>query len=56
MKIEDPAAAEGLFKKAVHHLIESKPTSSKEEKETLSLKHQILCDETAIIGVMKQEN
>ena len=28
----------------------------KEEKEKMSIKYQVLCDETAIIGVMKQEN
>ena len=53
-KIEDADAARGLFKMAIHDLISS--SSLLEAKEALSLKHQVLCDETAIIGVSRQEN
>jgi hypothetical protein len=48
------SAGEALFKMAVFNKIETEPDIS--VKKELSLKHQVLCDETAIIGVMKQTN
>ena len=56
VKIEDQVAAEGLFKLGVLHHIEKSEGSeglTTELKEALSIKHQVLCDETAIIGVLQ---
>ena len=46
--------ASNLLKMAAHFEIE-KETDPAKQKE-LSLKYQILCDETAIVGVMKQKD
>ena len=49
-KIEGPAAT-ALFKMAAYHKIEE--TEENEEKVKISVKHQVVCDETAIVGVLK---
>ena len=54
-RIEDEEAAQGLFKMAVFNVINNTGLSSK-AKEILSVRHQVLCDQTAIIGVKQQEN
>ena len=53
-KVEGPAA-EAIFKMAVHNELQR---GGKEESAeiALSLKHQVICDKTAIVGVLKQEN
>jgi len=46
-----------MFKMAAFDKIQSLSLDSearKAEKKNLSIKHQVLCDETAIVGVMKQ--
>lgn len=45
-------AATNLLKIAANSTIESPSCSSSEAKE-LSLKYQVLCDQTALVGVMK---
>lgn len=49
----DGDAGEALVKMAVSHQIDSGALSAQQQKE-LSLKHQVLCDHTAIVGVLKQ--
>ena len=44
--------ADALFKMAIHNEIQKQ--ESTEKKKELSVKHQVLCDETAMIGVLKQ--
>ena len=43
---------ETIYKMAVFHMIQNEAT--KEDQKALSIEHQILCDETAIVGVLKQ--
>ena len=45
-------AVDVLFKMSVFNHIENAGLSQ-EDKESLSIKHQVVCDETAIVGVMK---
>ena len=47
-------SGEALFKKAVYEDIEK--SVSAQYKINLSTKYQVLCEETAIIGVLKEEN
>lgn len=47
-------AAEALFKMAVLDQIRSEPST--DAKKQLSLKHQVLCDETAMVGVIKMKD
>ena len=49
------AAGQSLFKMAVYNELESKKQDD-EKRIAKSLKYQVLCDKTAIIGVCKQEN
>ena len=51
-RIEDEEAAQAFFKMVVSNAINNTGLSSN-AKERLSLKHQVLCDETAIIGVKR---
>ena len=46
--------AENVFKFAVFKKVQS--ADSTEDKVALSVKHQVLCDATAMVGVFKQEN
>ena len=46
-------AAQALFKVAVFNEMEK---LEPEKQKELSLKYQVLCDQTAIVGVMKQTN
>ena len=46
-------SAEALFKMAAFNKIEK---SQNEAKVNLSIKYQVLCNETAIIGVLKQQD
>ena len=39
---------------AAHNQIENESNST--ERKRLSLKYQVVCDDTAIIGVLKQAN
>ena len=52
-QVEGPAA-EALLKMVAFHEIER--TKDKALQKMLSLKYQVVCDETAIVGVMKQAN
>ena len=44
--------AEALFKMAVYNEIQM--LDSEALKKAMSIKHQVLCDQTAMIGVIKQ--
>ena len=50
-KITSSQAADALIKLAAHRIIEQ--TKDKDEISHLSIKYQVLSDETAIVGVMK---
>ena len=54
-QIEGPVG-EALFKKGVHDWLEGNKIASKNQRVEASVKYQVLCDDTAIIGVCKQEN
>lgn len=45
------AAATALFKMAAYHKIEEE--TEDEKKIKISVKHQVVCDQTAIVGVLK---
>ena len=47
-------ADSGLFKLACHHLI--KKENSSDKRKDLSLAYQVLAQETALIGIMKQKH
>ena len=53
-KVENDQAAEALIKMAAWRMIEKEKTS--EKRKELSLEYQVLSEETAIVGVLKQEN
>ena len=54
--IEGPAG-QALFKLAIFNMLEDKTSSTARDKKiAASLKYQVLCDDTAIIGVCSQEN
>ena len=53
-KVENEQAAEALIKMAAWRMIEKEKTS--EKRKELSLEYQVLSEETAIVGVLKQEN
>ena len=53
-KVENDQAAEALIKMAAWRMIEKEKTS--ERRKELSLEYQVLSEETAIVGVLKQEN
>ena len=53
-KVENEQAAEALIKMAAWRMIEKEKTS--ERRKELSLEYQVLSEETAIVGVLKQEN
>ena len=45
--------AEAVLKMAAYQVIQKEKNANK--RKQLSIKQQVLCDETAIIGVMKQK-
>jgi len=45
-------AAKNLIKIAAHNTIQN--LGETDEAKQLSLKHQVICDQTAIVGVLKQ--
>ena len=53
-RIEDIDIAKAVFKLAAFNKIQN--SSSSHEKRDLSIQYQVLCEETAIIGVKKQKN
>ena len=55
-QVEGPVG-EALFKKGVHDWLDgSNKSATKDDRVKTSVKYQVLCDDTAIIGVSKQEN
>ena len=53
-KMIDGPAGQALFKLAVFNWLEDKETGANgDQRIEVSLKHQVLCDDTAIIGVCK---
>ena len=53
VKVEDLSASQALFKMAAHDLIINGETSLKVQN---SIKYQVLCDETAMVGIMKTKD
>ena len=52
--LEDEKAAAALIKLAAFKSLQEKESAS--ERRSMSIKYQVLCEETAIIGVIKQKN
>ena len=53
VEVEGPSA-EALFKTTVYNELEKFAVNKKVEKIQMSVKYQVLVEETAIIGVLKQ--
>ena len=52
--MEAGAASEALFKMAALDRINHDESLTKPQKVELSVKYQVLCDETAMVGVLKR--
>ena len=52
-KVEDSSTSMALFKMAAHDLITHGDASKKVQN---SIKYQVLCDETGMVGIMKTKN
>ena len=53
VKVEDLSASQALFKMAAHDLVINGEASLKVQN---SIKYQVLCDETAMVGIMKTKD
>ena len=53
VKVEDLSASQALFKMAAHDLVTNGEASLKVQN---SIKYQVLCDETAMVGIMKTKD
>ena len=53
VKVEDTSASQALFKMAAHDVLSKCEASYKVQN---SIKYQVLCDETAMVGIMKTKD
>ena len=55
-KIEDKSYAQALFKSAANSMIKAFKNQSENVRKGMSIKYQVLSDETAMIGIIKQKD
>ena len=55
-KVEDKSFAQALFKSAANSMIKAFKDKPEGVRKALSIKYQVLSDETAMIGIIKQKD
>ena len=55
-KIEDKSYAQALFKSAANSMIKAFKNQKEGVRKGMSIKYQVLSDETAMIGIIKQKD
>ena len=55
-KVEDKSFAQALFKSAANSMIKAFKDKPEGVRKALSIKYQVLCNETAMIGIIKQKD